>query len=159
MLSRIVLVGMVGSALVFAQGGRGGGGGGGGRGGGGMVPTGSFGPVNKLDRINDMLKLSKDQRKDLKQIFDDAQKEANPVHDQINKARVAIGEAVAAGKPQDEVTKAVNAEAALETQMTAIELRAFAKFVDGLDPDQQQRAGMLFQMMRGMFSNKNWNSD
>ena len=143
--------------MVFAQGGRGGGGGG--RGGGMDIPTGSFGPVNKLDRINDMLKLSKDQRKELKQTFDEAQKEAAPLHEQILKARMALGEAVAAGKGQDEVTKAVNEEAALETQMTMIELRAFSKFASSLEPDQQQRAGMLFQMMRGMFSGKNWNSD
>jgi Spy/CpxP family protein refolding chaperone len=157
MLSRIVMVGLLGSVLMFAQ--RGGGGGGGGRGGGGgMVPPGSFGPVNKLDRITDMLKLSKDQRKDLKQIFDDAQKEAMPVHEQINKARVAVGEAVVAGK-QEEVAKAVDAEASLEAQMTVLELKAFSKFATTLEPDQQQRAGALFQMMRGMFSAKNWNSD
>ena len=71
----------------------------------------------------------------------------------------AIGEAVAASKPQDEIVKAVNAEAALETDMAMIELRAFSKFAESLEPEQQQRAGMLFQMMRGMFDKKNWNSD
>jgi len=156
MLGRIVMVGLVGAVLMFAQ--RGGGGGGGGGRGGGMVPPGSFGPINKLDRISDMLKLSKDQKKDLKQIFDDAQKEAVPVHEQISKARLAVGEAVAAGK-QDDVAKAVDAEATLEAQMTVLELKAFSKFATTLEPDQQQRAGALFQMMRGMFSNKNWNAD
>ena len=124
-----------------------------------MVPTGSFGPVNKLDRISDLLKLSKDQKKDLKQIFDEAQKEAAPVHEELMKARLEVGDAVASGKPQDEVSKTVSAEAALETQMTIIELKAFAKFAAALEPDQQQRASGLFQMMRGMFSSKNWNSD
>ena len=123
-----------------------------------MIPSGSFGPVNKLDRITDMLKLTKDQRKDLKQIFDDAQKEATPVHDQMSKARGVIGEAVVAAKPE-EVTKAVDAEAALESQMTMIELKAFVQFAGMLDTDQQQRAPALFMMMRGMFSNKNWNAD
>jgi len=159
MLRRIFVIGFFASALVFAQGGRGGGGGGGGRGGGLEIPSGGFGPVNKLDRINDMLKLTRDQRKELKQTFDEAQKEAAPLHEQIVKARLALGEAVAQGKSQDEITKAANEEAALEVQMTMIELRAFSKFATGLEPDQQQRAGMLFQMMRGMFSGKNWNSD
>ena len=95
MVGRIILVGLLGSVLIFGQ--RGGGGGGGRGGGGGMVPAGSFGPINKLDRITDMLKLSKDQKKDLKQIFDEAQKEAVPVHEQITKARVAVGEAGGVG--------------------------------------------------------------
>ncbi|MDE3168350.1 MAG: periplasmic heavy metal sensor [Acidobacteriota bacterium] len=166
MLQRILMLGILGAALALAQGGEGGmggmsGGGGGRSGGRGMdnVPQGSFGPVNKTDRITDMLKLSKDQRKTLKQIFDDAQKEATPVSAQIAKARGAIGEAIAAGKGQDAVAKAVNDEAALESTMTVIELKAFAKFALGLEPDQQPRAGMLFQMMRGMFSGKNWNSE
>jgi Spy/CpxP family protein refolding chaperone len=154
MLSRILIIGLVGSALVFGQ--RGGGGGGRG---GGMAPQGSFGPVNKLDRIADMFKLTKEQKKELKQIFDAAQKEAAPLHEGMTKARLAVGEAVTTAKPPDELSKAVNAEAALETQMTMIELNAFAKVAALMDPDQQQRAGMLFQMMRGMFANKNWNSD
>ena len=96
MLRRILVIGFFASAMVFAQGGRGGGGGG--RGGGMDIPAGSFGPINKLDRINDMLKLSKDQKKELKQTFDEAQKEAAPLHEQILKARMALGEAVAAAK-------------------------------------------------------------
>ena len=156
MVGRIILVGLLGSVLIFGQ--RGGGGGGGRGGGGGMVPAGSFGPINKLDRITDMLKLSKDQKKDLKQIFDEAQKEAVPVHEQITKARVAVGEAVVAGK-QEDVAKAVDDEAKLEAQMTVLELKAFSKFAMTLEPEQQQRASGLFQMMRGMFSSKNWNSD
>lgn len=156
MLQRILIVGVLGSTLLCAQ--RGGGGGGGRGGGGSMVPPGSFGPVNKLDRITEMLKLTKDQKKDLKQIFDDAQKEATPVHEQIKEARVAVGDAVIAGK-QEDIAKAVNGEAALETQMTMIELKAFTKFALGLELEQQQRAAQLFQMMRGMFNGKNWNSE
>jgi hypothetical protein len=157
MRRRILISGLFGAGLLLAQGGRGGGGGG--RGGGGnMVPAGSFGPVNKLDRISDLLKLTKDQKKDLKQIFDDAQKEATPVHEQIKEARAAVGDAVIAGK-QGDIAKAVDSEAALETQMAMIELKAFTKFALGLETDQQQRAGQVFVMMRGMFNGKNWNSD
>jgi len=118
-----------------------------------------FATVSKLDRIEAMLKLDKDQKKMLKQTFDDAQKEATPVHEQINKARLAIGEAVSAGKSQEEVAKAVSAEAALQVQMATIELNAFAKVVQGLDEEQQKKASPVFAMMRGLFSNKNWNAD
>jgi len=160
MLHRILTIGILAAAALFAQGGGGGGRGGGGGGrGGDMAPMGNFGPVNKLDRISDMLKLTKDQKKDLKQTFDDAQKEAIPIHDQIVKARLSLGEAIAAGKPAEEISQASTAEAALETQMTMIELKAFAKFATGLEPDQKQRVGMLFGMMRGMFNHKNWNAE
>ena len=81
-----------------------------------------------------------------------------PLHEQLTKAHIAIGEAVA-GSKQEEITKAVAAEAALQTQMTAIELRAFAKLVAGLDQEQQGKANQVFAMMRGLFSNKDWNSD
>lgn len=158
MLVRMAAVGLLSAALMLAQGGRGGGGS---RGGAmdNLPSVGGFGPVNKTDRISDMLQLNKDQRKALKTIFDKAQKEAAPVNGEISKARGAIGEAIAAGKSQDEIAKAVNQEAELESTMAMIELKAFSEFALGLEPDQQPRAGYLFQMMRGMFSGKNWNSD
>jgi hypothetical protein len=43
--------------------------------------------------------------------------------------------------------------------MAEIELKAFAKVFQGLDQDQQARSAILFAMMKGMFSGKNWNSD
>jgi Spy/CpxP family protein refolding chaperone len=156
MIGRILLVGVLASAAAFAQ--RGGGGGG--RNGGGMnMPNVGFGPTNKFDRISEMLKLDKDQKKALKETFDGAQKEAAPVHEQIQKARLAVGEAVAEGKGQDEINKAASAEGLLESQMTAIEMRAFAKFVAVLEPEQQQRAQGVYAMMAGIFSGKNWNSN
>jgi len=156
MTIRILLAGLLAATLIFAQGRKSGGGGGRG---GDMSPQGNFGPTSRLDRIADNLKLSKDQKKDLKAAFDEAQKEAAPVNEQMLKARLAIGEAVAAGKSTDEVAKACDAEGQLESQMAVIEIRAFAKAVEGFDNDQKQRAGMLFQMMRGLFANKNWNSE
>jgi len=85
------------------------------------------GSTTRLDRLTDTLKLNKDQKKDIKATLDDAQKEATPLHEQMNKSRLAIAEAVAAGKPKEEIEKAVMAEAEMETQMTALELNAFAK--------------------------------
>src|SRR4051812_17918192 len=158
MTRRILLIGVLAVTVAFAQRGGGGGGRGGGGSGSGMS-GGGFATTSKLDRIEAMLKLDKDQKKLLKQTFDDAQKEASPVHDQINKARLVIGEEVAAGKSQEEIAKSVSAEAALQVQMTTIEMGAFAKVFQALDEDQQKRATQLFAMMRGLFSNKNWNAD
>ena len=156
MLLRILLTGLLMSTLMFAQGGKQGGKQGGTSKGPDMPSV--MGGSTRLDRISELLKLSKDQKKDLKATFDDSQKEAAPVHDQMAKSRQAIGDAIASGKSQDEIAKAVAAEAQLEAQMTEIELRAFAKFALTLDDQQKQRAGNLFQMMRGMFNGKNWNS-
>jgi hypothetical protein len=121
------------------------------------MPTGSF-TASRLDRISTMLTLNKDQKKDLKTTFDEAQKEAMPLHDQLSKARLAVGEAVAGGKSGDDVAKAGATVGELEAQMVGIEIRAFMKAMDGLENDQKQRAGqMLFPMMRGLFAGKNWN--
>jgi len=154
MMRRLIVMGLLVSAMAFAQRGA--------RGGGGRNMDTSnigFGGASKLDRIGEMLGLNKDQKKDLKQTFDDAQKQATPLHDQMNKARSAIAEAVTSGKSQEEIGKAVNTEAALEAQMTSIELKAFAKVAQGLDEDQQKKAPGLYMMMRGMFSGKSWNSE
>jgi Spy/CpxP family protein refolding chaperone len=157
MLTRILLAGLLASTLVFAQ--RGGGGGGS-RGGGGGVPSMGFGGGTRLDRMSEALKLSKDQKKDVKAAMDDAQKEATPIHDQITKSRLAIAEAIAAGKSQEEIDKAVHSEAELDTQMTSLELHTFAKVVAVLEVDQKPRGvPIVFAMVRGAFLGKNWNSD
>ncbi len=155
MLTRILLTGLLASTLMFAQ--RGGGS----KGGGGMnMSGGGFSPGTRLDRMAEALKLSKDQKKDVKEVMDEAQKEASPIHEQIAKSHLAIGEAVAAGKPQEEIDQAVRSEAELETQLASIELHAFAKMAASLEADQKQRGiPMLFAMVRGAFNGKNWNSD
>src|SRR6266849_4132425 len=137
MLRRILLAGLLASTLVFAQ--RGGGGGGRSGGGSGNMPSVSFGPGTRLDRMSEALKLSKEQKKDVKAAMDDAQKEAAPIHEQMTKSHLAIAEAIAAGKSKEEVDKAIQSEADLETQMVSIELHAFAKVVAFLEVDQKQR--------------------
>src|ERR1035437_2636766 len=155
MLSRILLAGLLASTLVFAQ--RGGGG----RGGGGdIAPRMAFGGGTRLDRLTEALKLSKDQKKDVKAAMDEAQKEATPIQDQMNKSRLAIAEAIAAGKSKEELDKAVLGEAELETQMTSLELHAFAKVVSSLEVDQKQRGiPIVFAMVKCAFLGKNWNSE
>jgi len=159
MLAKVLALGMIVCALVVAQ--RGGGGGGKGGGGGNMGAASFGGSTTRLDRLTDTLKLNKDQKKDIKATLDDAQKEATPLHEQMNKSRLAIAEAVAAGKPKEEIEKAVMAEAEMETQMTALELNAFAKALKFLEDDQKKAGGtmILFTMVKGAFLGKNWNSD
>jgi hypothetical protein len=152
------MAGLLASTLVFAQ--RGGGGGGRGGGGGMGMSGGGFGPSTRLDRMSEALKLSKDQRKDVKAAMDDAQKEAALIHEQMTKSHLAIAEAIAAGKSKEEVDKEIHSEADLETQMVSIELHAFAKVVAFLEGDQKQHGvPLVFAMVHGAFNGKNWNSD
>jgi hypothetical protein len=150
-MGRILMVGLFVSTLVFAQ-----------RGGGGgrsrnddSMQGMRFNSVTPLDRVSEMLKLTKDQKKDFKAAMDEGQKEATPVQEQIVKSRQSIADAVAGGKNTEELVKA---EGVLEAQMTEIELRTFAKVTESLEADQKQHAGGLFAMMHGIFSRKNWNS-
>ena len=149
MLIRILCFGLLASTLLFAQGKKGGGG--------NNMGGGGFAATSRMDTLTDNLKLNKDQKKELKATLDDAQTQATPVHDQMVKSRLAIAEAIAAAKSQDEINAAVKSEAELESQMTFIELHAFATVIASLDKDQQQRAGILFQMIHGMFNGKSWN--
>src|ERR1035438_6194390 len=149
MLSRILLAGLVASTLAFAQ--RGGGGRGGSNMSGGVGET-------RMDRLTSALKLSKDQRKEIKAAMDDAQKQATPIYQQLPKSHLAIAQAIADGKSQEEIDKAVHHQAELETQIASIELRAFAKTVVLLEPDQKQVGiPLIFALVRGVFNGKNWN--
>jgi hypothetical protein len=153
MFFRLLLAGILAATLASAQ--RGGGGGGRGA---------SAGPImmgntaDKLTTLTDTLKLNKDQKKVVKTVLDEGQKEAAPLRDQATKSRQAIAEAVSAGKSQDEIDQLVKSHAAIESQMAGIEMKAFVTIYQGLDKDQQSKAGqVLFPMMSGIFKSKNWN--
>jgi hypothetical protein len=155
MLRKILCVGILLSAVVFGQGRGGGRGGGGGMGGGGMMMAPA---ASRMDRLTLMLDLNKDQKKEFKSMLDDTQKEANPIRDQIVKSRLAIGEALQAGKTGADLDGAIKANADLEAQMAAIEARAFAKMYKGVEKEQQGKIPAVFPMMKGIFSGKNWNN-
>jgi Spy/CpxP family protein refolding chaperone len=147
MCTKLLIVGIALSGLAFAQGKKGGGSGGGG----GMMPQ----SVNRMDQFTQILKLDKDGKKQVKSIMDDAQKEAAPVKDQMEKGRLAVAQAVAGGK-QEEIDGSVKNYAAAETQMAGIEMNAFAKIYKLLDKDQQQKAPQVYAMMPGIFKGKSW---
>lgn len=152
MFFRFLLAGILAATLASAQ--RGGGGRGGGAGG-PVMPMNSS--PDKLAILTDDLKLNKDQKKLVKTVLDEGQKEAAPLRDEAVKSRQAIGEAVSAGKSQAEIDQLVKSQATIDSQMAGIEMRAFVKIYQGLDKDQQPKAQVVFQMMNGIFKNKNWN--
>jgi uncharacterized membrane protein len=158
MFTRILIIGVFAAVVGLAQGDMGGGGGMGGRGGdmGGNIPMAPR-VTTTIDRLGEMLKLDKDQKKAVKEMFDNAQKEALPLRDQMSKSRIELAAAIQAGKPQADLDQAANACAALDTKMTEIELKAFTNLFTALKPDQRKEVGRVFGMMAGMFQGKNWN--
>src|SRR4051794_15971164 len=149
---KLILVGILAVSIAAAQ--RGGGRGGGGRGDGGGIPTIQH-SKSHLDLMTDELKLSKDQKKDVKSLMDESQKEAAPLKDQLSKSRAQIAAAIQSGK-QDEVEKAIKSHSELEAQMASIEMKAFAGIYKLLDADQRQKSRTVFVMMPGIFKAKNW---
>ena len=152
MIGRLLLAGIFATTLVYAQ-----------KGGKGGSRNGDMGadipmvrPQSQLDTMEKMLKLNKDQKKQVKTVMDDAQKEAAPLRDQIAKSELDLGEAIAEGKSPDEIEKAAGAFGSLRAQMAGIEMTAFAKIYLALDKDQQPGAGPVFYMMQGIFNGKNW---
>jgi len=157
MALRILSTLLLAAGMLMAQ--RGGGGGGGRNNGGGMgqMPMARTEP---LDQLAQLLRLSKDQKKDVKGIMDDAQKEAIPLREEMVKSREQIGAAIEGGKGQDEIDKAVKDFSAKEGQMATLEARAFNKIFAGLDSDQKANSQGLINAlmyMHGIFKRKNWN--
>jgi len=116
-----------------------------------------FQAQDRLDRFTSMLKLNKEQKSGAKEIFDAAEKEAATVRDEIQKSRTALASAYMQKQSQAEIDKLAADYGTQMAQMAGIEIRAFSKLVDSLTPDQQKRAGPVFQQMAGMFSGKDWN--
>jgi hypothetical protein len=90
--------------------------------------------------------------------MDDAQKEANPVRDQMEKGRLAMAQAVAGGK-QEDIDAASKTYATASSQMAGIEMNAFAKVYQALDKEQQAKTQPIFGMFVGIFKGKNWNEE
>jgi hypothetical protein len=153
MRTKLMILGLIAATAAFPQG-RGGGGGsrGGGRGD-AQIPM-SF-TKNKLEVISDMLQLSKEQKKDVKALMDEAQKEAAPLKEQLAKSHARVAAAIQGGK-QEEVDEAIAGSSQVDAKMTAVEMKAFAGIYKLLDPDQRTKSRGLFVMMPGIFRPKNW---
>jgi Spy/CpxP family protein refolding chaperone len=148
MTKRILFVGLACATLTFAQGKK--------RGGQNTDDSPMMAhAANRLEQMSDILKLDKDEKKQVKTIMDDAQKEAVPVRDQMDKGRLSVAQAVSGGK-QGEIDAAVKSYGAAESQMSGIEMNAFAKVYQALDKDQQAKSPQIFPMFLGIFKGKNW---
>jgi hypothetical protein len=156
MALKIISTLFLAAGLLMAQ--RGGGGGGGGA---SQMGQPGMSRPEPLDQLTQMLKLNKDQKKDVKGIMDETQKEVIPLRDSMAKSREQIAVAIEASKSQDEVDQAVKSFAALEAQVTSVEAKAFSKIFGSLDSGQKANAQALvsaLNFMHEVFKRKNWNT-
>jgi Spy/CpxP family protein refolding chaperone len=154
MISRFVFIGVLAAAMAVTASAQRGGGGSRNSGMGDNMPMAPSRP-SRMDVLERTLSLNKDQRKEVKNIMDEGQKEAAPLRDQMVKGRAEVAAAVQSGKAES-VDQAVKSYAELQMKMAAIELKVFAQIFKALDSDQQQKTRDVFPMMGGIFNGKNW---
>jgi Spy/CpxP family protein refolding chaperone len=157
MFLRLLLTASAAAALALAQGGSdmGGMSGKGAEAGGDLSSLGRNGmgrssKPSPADLVVSKLKLTKDQTKEVETILEAANKEAAPLRQQLMQGRNALAGSMIAGKTED-VEKVQKAYAEAETQMTALEVKAFQKIYDLLKPNQTAKAGEAFDLMAGVF--------
>jgi Spy/CpxP family protein refolding chaperone len=130
-----------------------GGGGGGFRGGGSITRS-------RLDALDNDFELTKDQKKSIKTILDDAHKSAAPIRDALTRTHAAIGTAIQEGKGDAEIDAAVQAYAEQAAAMTAVEVKALADVMKTLNERQLANNAAIsraFFSLRGAFLDpKKW---
>jgi Spy/CpxP family protein refolding chaperone len=135
---------------------------GGGRGGGG-APSGENGyQYSRLEILANGFNLTKDQKKNVKTLLDDAHKGAAATREELASSHAAIGAAIAANKGQAEIDAAVKAYAKQAAAMTELEMKALADVLTHLEPEQRTNGAAIrsaFFMMRGIFlDDKKWDA-
>jgi protein CpxP len=104
-----------------------------------------------FDRMATKLNLTDDQKQQAKSIMGSAHESAKPVRDQLRQDRLALKDAVKAGKSDAEIDQ-ISANLGRDTaQMTAIRTKAFAKVYALLTPAQRTQADQMHGHARGMF--------
>ena len=104
-----------------------------------------------FDKLATKLNMTDDQKQQAKSIMDSSRESSKPVRDQLRQDRLALKDAVKAGKSDAEIDQ-LSANLGKDTgQMTAIRTKAFAKVYALLTPEQRTKADQLADHPRGMF--------
>ena len=116
--------------------------------------------VTRLTIFTSLLQLDDAQKKRVKQILDAEYKAAAPIRDQLAKARTTIGQAIQAEAEAADVDRAVAAYSEPVTAMALAEVKATARLLEVLTPEQRDYNKRSIQtiasMMRGAFVGKKW---
>lgn len=149
MFWRLLSAALLATALASAQRGGGnrgddeGGGGGGGR---AMRTRG----VSKFDQFADKLKLSADQKIEVRTIIMDAAKETGPLQQQLMKARESVAGALIAANTE-QTDQALAQYTPLAAQLAVVEAKSFGKIFALLKPGQQAKAGQAFELLAEIY--------
>jgi Spy/CpxP family protein refolding chaperone len=153
MLSMALIVASVNSPL-HAQ--RGGGGGG--------MSAGQVGgfQLTRLEMLTNDFQLSKDQKKGVKALLDEAHKNAAPTRDALFNSHAAIGTAIAANKGQAEIDATVKQYGQQAAAMATLEMKTLAQLLQQLEPAQRNNQAAVrsaFVLMHGIFLDaKKWDA-
>ena len=138
----------------FAQ--RGGGGRGGADGGDGFSPV----QLTRMGTLESVFKLTKDQKKRVRTILDEAHTGAAPIRASLTRTHAAIAAAIQAGQSQAEIDSAARSYGEQAAAMTAVEMTVLAQIFQVLDDAQRANPAALrtaFYLMYGIFlDNKQW---
>jgi len=100
--------------------------------------------VNMLAEQNGM---DEKQRAELKTIFDTALTSAKPLQDELQKTRVAIKDAVKAGKKQDELNALHQQVGAANAKLAAVQSKAFGDVLHLLKDGQKENTDVIYEMI------------
>jgi len=141
MLSKILVTGMLASAMAFAQGG--------GWGKRSEDPSGGMlaQRQSRLDQFADKLKLNKEQRTETEALLDAAREELGPTEQKLTEARRNLAAALIGGQSGDAIDQLTQTYTSLSAQAKAVEAKAFGKICSLLKPNQQSRAVQNFALM------------
>jgi hypothetical protein len=114
--------------------------------------------ASRYDSLAAKLELDKDQKKVVRQLFEQYSKEAEPIRQEMAKANHELYLAMKEGKSDADLSQMVEKQSALYAKMTALETRAFAAMYKQLDNSQQKRAEEVMPRMAGFFQTKKWSS-
>jgi Spy/CpxP family protein refolding chaperone len=133
----------------------------GGRGGGTPVGEGGY-QFTRLELLTNSFALTKDQKKTVKTLLDDAHKAAAPTRDALASSHAAIATAIAANKGQTEIDAAVKQYGQQAAAMASLEMKALAQLLVQLEPEQRTNGAAVrtaFYLMRGIFlDDKKWDA-
>jgi len=132
------------------------------RSGGRGMSGGEFGgfQLTRLEILANDFQLSKDQKKAVKVLLDDAHKGATATREALIDGHAAIGAAIAANKSPAEIDAAVKQYGQQAAAMATLEMKIFGQLVQTLDVPQrgnQAAVRSAFLLMRGIFLDpKKW---
>jgi hypothetical protein len=125
----------------------------------GQPPGGMMGAMNDpaqrqaffLDMLSSQTGLDKGQRAKLKTILDESRAASKPLHDQLQKTRNEIRDAVKNGKTA-EIEKLAKQIGALEEKSALAEAKTFSSAFQLLRPDQKGSADTLYNTLAAISS-------